>query len=95
MKNLFDLTDKVALITGATSGTGTTLANKLFYTGVTTVTWTATDVCGRTLASVSRIIQYAADTKAPTLSPAPANATVNCTTIPAPAVLTAFDECDP
>jgi hypothetical protein len=56
-----------------------------------TRTWTATDACGNssTLVQVITVV----DTTAPVLSGVPANATAECSAIPAPAVVTAQDVC--
>ena len=53
--------------------------------------WTATDACGNdtTLVQLLTVI----DTEAPTLNGVPANTTVSCTAIPAPAAVTASDNC--
>jgi len=40
------VTSLIYTLTGATTGTGTTLSGETFNLGVTTVTWTATDVVG-------------------------------------------------
>jgi hypothetical protein len=55
-------------------------------------TWTATDACGNTSSSVQTITVL--DRTAPVLSPAPADATVECGAVPAAATLTATDNCD-
>jgi hypothetical protein len=57
-----------------------------------TRTWTATDACGNSSNKVQVITVR--DTRAPVLSAAPANVTVECDAIPAAAILTATDICD-
>ncbi len=59
---------------------------------VITRTWTATDNCGNTAAATQTIT--IGDGGAPTFTNAPADATVECDAIPAPATLTATDDCD-
>ena len=56
-----------------------------------TRTWTATDACGNanTLVQVITVV----DTTLPVLSGVPADATAECSAIPAPAVVTALDVC--
>jgi len=54
--------------------------------------WTATDNCGNST-TVSQLIHFV-DTTAPTLSGAPMDATVDCSSVPAAEVLTATDNCD-
>ena len=61
--------------------------------GTISRTWTATDNCGNT-ASASQTITVS-DTQAPTFTGVPADATAECTAIPAPANVTASDHCDP
>ncbi|MBI1266662.1 MAG: T9SS type A sorting domain-containing protein, partial [Cryomorphaceae bacterium] len=56
-----------------------------------TRTWTATDDCGNTVSS-SQILTVI-DTIDPVLVGVPADATVECTDIPAPAVVNATDNC--
>ncbi|MFV5690374.1 beta strand repeat-containing protein, partial [Flavobacterium sp. ZT3R25] len=53
--------------------------------GTVTQTWTATDICGRTIASVSRIITVT-PAALPTMA-APSNITVACGSIPAPSTI--------
>ncbi|MDI1316008.1 hypothetical protein, partial [Flavobacterium sp.] len=67
-------------ITG-TSNTSTFSATPSACGGTVTETWTATDSCGRALASVSRIITVS-PTDLPTMS-APASITVACGSVPA------------
>ena len=57
-----------------------------------TRTWTATDDCGNTV-SASQMINIG-DTNAPILSGVPADVTVNCGAVPAPATPIASDDCD-
>ncbi|GAT63464.1 Ig-like domain-containing protein, partial [Paludibacter jiangxiensis] len=57
-----------------------------------TRTWTATDACGNS-ASKTQVIKVQ-DTKAPILSEAPADVTVECNAVPVAATLTATDNCD-
>ncbi len=57
-----------------------------------TRTWTATDACGNTSGKTQVITVQ--DTKAPKLSIAPGDITVECDEVPAAAVLTATDNCD-
>lgn len=57
-----------------------------------TRTWTATDACGNTSSKTQTITVQ--DTQAPVLSAAPADVTVECSAVPAAAVLTATDNCD-
>jgi hypothetical protein len=54
-------------------------------------TWTATDDCGNSV-SVSQVI-HVVDSTNPVLVGVPANTTVNCDEIPAPAQVTATDNC--
>jgi sarcosine oxidase delta subunit len=68
------------LISG--SATSTQTAPPTACGGVVTETWNATDVCGRTIASVSRTITVS-PAALPTMT-APANVTVACGSIPAP-----------
>src|SRR5213078_2497283 len=73
------------LITG-TSNPSTLSATPTACGGTVTETWTATDACGRTIASVSRTI-----TVSPAALPvmtAPANTTVACGAIPAASTIT-------
>jgi large repetitive protein len=58
-----------------------------------TRTWTATDRCGNSSSAMQVITVQ--DTQAPMLSGVPANTTVQCDNIPAPAQPTATDNCDP
>lgn len=60
---------------------------------IITRTWTATDDCGN-VAMASQQITLAPDTEAPMLSGVPADVTVSCDSIPAPAMVTATDACD-
>ncbi len=54
--------------------------------GTVTQTWTATDLCGRQLAPVSRTITFG-PAQLPTMT-APGNITVNCGSVPAPSTVT-------
>ncbi len=54
--------------------------------------WTSTDACGN-VGSLFFVV-IITDNFDPVLSPAPADLTVNCGAIPAPATLTATDNCD-
>ena len=56
-------------------------------------TWTATDACGNQSSKTQTLTVR--DTTAPVLSAAPADVTVSCDAVPAPAILTATDSCDP
>jgi HYR domain len=56
-------------------------------------TWTVVDTCGNT-ATASQTLTVE-DTEAPVLAGVPADATVSCDAIPAPATVTASDTCDP
>ena len=58
-----------------------------------TRTWTATDACGNATTQSQRLTVV--DAVAPSLAGVPADATVECTAIPAPATVTASDACDP
>ncbi|MBK7094703.1 MAG: HYR domain-containing protein [Saprospiraceae bacterium] len=62
------------------------------YTGTITRTWTAEDACGNTTDHVQVITIE--DTTDPVLAGIPANTTVQCSAIPAPATPTATDICD-
>ena len=55
------------VLTGATTGTVTTLTNQVFNLGTTTVTWTATDVNGNTSATDDFTVTIS-DTQLPTLT---------------------------
>jgi hypothetical protein len=57
-----------------------------------TRTWTATDDCGNTTTATQTILVI--DTEAPVLVGVPANSTIQCGEIPAPAAVTATDNCD-
>ena len=72
------------LISG-TSNTSTFSASPDACGGTVTETWTATDICGRALASVSRIITVS-PAALPTMT-APADITVACGAIPATSTL--------
>ena len=63
------------------------------YTGTITRTWTASDACGNTSSAVQVITVV--DNTAPVLSSCPVDITVECETIPSPAIVTATDNCDP
>ncbi|MFC4511279.1 hypothetical protein ACFO28_13245, partial [Flavobacterium buctense] len=60
--------------------------------GLITETWTATDSCGRPLASVSRTISIN-DTTAPVIAALPAPSTIACPATPSFATATATDNC--
>ncbi len=78
-------------LTGATTGSGSgTGSGSAFNGGVTTVTITATNPCG---AATCVFTVTVIDTQSPVLSGVPANATVSCDNIPAPANVTATDNC--
>ncbi len=55
-------------------------------------TWTATDACGNSVTATQTVTFN--DIVNPAFTNAPANATVQCEAIPAPAQLTATDNCD-
>ncbi|MEQ1745166.1 MAG: M36 family metallopeptidase [Saprospiraceae bacterium] len=86
----------------ATDGCGGTVS--VVYNGQTVVAgscsdastltrqWTATDLCGNTKTATQRITVI--DTQKPTFVAVPTNVTVQCNAVPAPAVLTATDNCD-
>lgn len=57
-----------------------------------TRTWTATDACGNSTQGV-QVITLLPDVETPVLSEIPANVTVPCDAIPAPATVTATDNC--
>lgn len=57
-----------------------------------TRTWTATDACGNSTQGV-QVITLLPDVEAPVLSEIPADVTVPCDAIPAPATVTATDNC--
>jgi len=59
---------------------------------VITRTWTATDDCGNSVSDFQVITVV--DTHAPELIGVPVNETVECDAIPAPAIVTASDNCD-
>ncbi|MFK7756121.1 MAG: T9SS type A sorting domain-containing protein, partial [Flavobacteriales bacterium] len=59
---------------------------------IITRTWRATDECANTSLGVQTLIVV--DTTAPEISEAPADVTVECSTIPEPVELTATDNCD-
>jgi len=61
-------------------------------TEVITRTWTATDACGKSASAVQTITVV--DKTAPVLSGIPADITVECDSIPAPASPTVTDNCD-
>ncbi|MDI1316010.1 gliding motility-associated C-terminal domain-containing protein [Flavobacterium sp.] len=74
------------------SGVDTTVPGSCANSFVVTRTWTFVDACNNT-SSVSQTITVN-DTIAPTFDQAtPADTTASCDTIPAPAVLTATDNC--
>ncbi|MEQ1747548.1 MAG: choice-of-anchor D domain-containing protein, partial [Saprospiraceae bacterium] len=54
--------------------------------------WTATDGCGNTKTATQRITVI--DTQKPNFTGTPANVTVQCNAVPAPATPTATDNCD-
>jgi hypothetical protein len=83
-----DNCDAAPVVTYAQTRTDGTCANS--YT--LTRTWTATDACGNG-SSKTQVITVL-DRTAPVLSAAPANVTVECDAVPAPATLTATDNCD-
>src|SRR5688572_8443323 len=60
--------------------------------GVIVREWTATDACGNVVTETQTIT--VTDTEAPVLIGVPADQTVDCNTIPAPATVTATDNCD-
>ena len=78
-----DLAPSVSLVETRTEGTGNYIITR---------TWTATDASGN-IATAKQLITVT-DTKAPTLSAAPANISVECSAIPAAIDLTATDNCD-
>ncbi|MFV8328456.1 gliding motility-associated C-terminal domain-containing protein [Flavobacterium sp. ZS1P14] len=70
---------------GGTSNPSTFSATPNACGGAVTETWTATDICGRTIAAVSRTITVSPATL-PTMT-APGNITVACGSIPAPSTI--------
>lgn len=56
-------------------------------------TWTATDRCGNAVSS--RQVVTVVDSEAPALAGVPADGTFECDRVPAPALVTASDACDP
>lgn len=84
------------VLTGATTGSGTSIANVSFNVGTTTITWTATDASGNTATDVQDIIVV--DAVAPAIAGMPADMTLNadaglCTTTATWTVPTSIDEC--
>ncbi|WP_208420037.1 HYR-like domain-containing protein [Paraflavitalea devenefica] len=61
--------------------------------GTITRTWTATDACGNTVTATQTLTVV--DNTPPVLSGVPADATIQCGSIPAAATVTATDNCDP
>jgi len=59
---------------------------------VITRTWTATDECGTSVVHVQTLTVV--DTTSPVLSGTPADVTVECDSVPAPAAVTTSDNCD-
>ena len=55
-------------------------------------TWTATDACGNTTMAQQKL--FVIDTTPPTFVDAPADVTVSCDAVPAPADVVAIDNCD-
>jgi hypothetical protein len=68
-----------------------TLAGATFPVGITQVVWTATDAAGNF--SICTIEIHINDVEPPVLVGVPANMTVQCDAIPAPAPVTATDNC--
>lgn len=66
-------------------------APAVFSKGTTIVTWTAKDAANRTATSTQ--IVTVVDNEMPQLLGIPANVTVQCTSVPAPAVVNATDNC--
>ncbi|MBX7242012.1 MAG: HYR domain-containing protein [Bacteroidia bacterium] len=68
-------------------------ANTGHYNYTITYTWTATDVAGLTTTSIRTLT--VSDGTAPILSGVPSGTTASCDNIPAPAAVSATDNCDP
>lgn len=84
------------VLTGATTGSGTSISGVSFNVGTTVITWTATDGSGNTATDVQNVV--VTDAVLPAIAGTPANITVNATaglcTAPATwTVPTASDEC--
>ncbi|HRW76438.1 MAG TPA: HYR domain-containing protein, partial [Saprospiraceae bacterium] len=89
-----DNCDPVVPVTLTETSTKSTDINSCAYMNYTiTRTWTASDNCGNATARTQIITVV--DTQIPTLIGVPANATVECDAVPAPANVSATDNCDP
>ena len=66
------------VLTGATTGTGTSINNVSFNVGTTTVTWRATDASGNFATTVQLVTVV--DATVPTMTNLPANISVNAVT---------------
>lgn len=77
---------------GATTGSGSgTGSGSTFNIGVTTVTINAANSCSNVNCSFTVTV---ADNQMPQLAGVPADLTVNCESVPAPAAVTAMDNCN-
>ncbi|SJZ53391.1 choice-of-anchor A domain-containing protein [Sediminibacterium ginsengisoli] len=85
-----DANPVVTLVETSTKGTNATSA--AYYNYTITRKWTAKDATGNTTSGTQVITVQ--DVAAPVLSGVPANAAVNCGSIPAAAAVTATDACD-
>ncbi|MCF8239259.1 MAG: T9SS type A sorting domain-containing protein [Saprospiraceae bacterium] len=89
-----DACDSSVLVTFTETSTKSTDVNSCAYMSYTiTRTWTAADNCGNQIQHTQTITVV--DTQAPVLVGVPANVTVECDAVPAAAVVTATDNCDP
>lgn len=66
------------VLTGATTGTGTSLAGVTFNAGLTTITWTATDASANSATCVNTVTIF--DGEAPTFTTCPTSQTIATTT---------------
>lgn len=84
------------VLTGATTGSGTSIAGVSFNVGTTVITWTATDGSGNTATDVQNVV--VTDAVLPAIAGTPGNITVNasaglCTAPATWTAPTASDEC--